>query len=59
MTAEEAKQLRPGDEVFWRDPDDGACSRHITIARIRINDDIATIVDHRGGVLDCFLSELE
>ena len=63
MNLEEVIQLHPGDEVYWNDPDDGQCSRHIIIADIdfvtnKENDLIIQIVDQDAGYLECFMHEL-
>ena len=64
MTLKEVQQLRPGDEVYWRDPDGGKCSRHYTIQQISLmpgntdNDVIVSITDVDGDTLDCFSYEL-
>lgn len=60
--------LAPGDEVTWTDPDDGACSRTLTIGTIewlesspnpiRDDEDVLRIVDTEGGELECFGREL-
>lgn len=58
MTRAELKQLRNGDEVFWTDPDDGACSRHITIQTITINGEVVCITGKDGSYLECLAEEL-
>jgi len=59
MTPQEASRLIPGREVFWNDPDGGACSRYLTIASIRLidEDDVAQITTVEGDVLECFVSD--
>lgn len=59
MTRKEAKKLHKGDQVFWNDPDEGTCSRTLTICTIQINEFVATIMEESGSVVECFLSELE
>ena len=64
MTYNEAKQLHPGDEVYWNDPDDGACSRHLTILTIDVHPDngpdtVVSIMEVDGSVVECFLKELK
>lgn len=59
MTLEEVMNLHTGDEVFWEDPDEGECSRHITIQTIEVlGDDVVRIVGKDGSELECFRSEL-
>lgn len=66
MDIKQIKSIRNGDEVFWNDPDDGLCSRMITVSRVILydqldtdGDDMAiTIVDIDGVSLECFASEL-
>lgn len=63
MKIDDAKELCPGDEVYWNDPDDGACSRYYVIHTIELRchvgvGDIARIVEQDGSVLECFISEL-
>ena len=58
MTEEEVKALRRGDEVYWTDPDDGACSRHYVILVITVRGDCVSIMDLSGDTLECFAEEL-
>jgi len=63
MTFKEAKQLHSGDEVFWNDPDDGACSRYLRIQSIDVGSDngdltIVSIMEVGGSVVECFAKEL-
>lgn len=65
MTLKEVRDLHPGDEVFWTDPDAGACSRYYTIQSIEVSNDMSLgdlttirIVDVAGDVLECFAGEL-
>ena len=64
MTFEEAKQLRPGDKVYWNDPDNSACSRYLTIKTINVYPDegpvtVVSIMEPDGDVVVCFLKELK
>ena len=59
MTLSEAKDLRPGDEVYWTDPDDGKCSGYWQIKSVQVRGTIVTIQDLDDSVLDCFAPELE
>lgn len=61
MIAEDIKRLRPGDQVYWLDPDGGICSRTITIQAwswIDEDDGAIRIVDVDGDTLECFITEL-
>ena len=58
MKIKQIAQLRPGDEVFWTDPDNGLCSRIYHIAHIEIKHDLISITDKDGSHLECFASEL-
>jgi len=51
-------QLHSGDEVYWNDPDEGRCSRHLTIQSITFKGDVIVIVDQEGQTLECFAHEL-
>lgn len=53
------KKLAPGDEVYWNDPDEGTCSRMLTIRSIRWEgDDVFVIEDVDGSVVQGFNGEL-
>lgn len=61
MTLKEVRALHRGDEVWWEDPDNGACSRHYKILEIEVIDieeEVVSIRDEDGSVLECFASEL-
>lgn len=58
MTKTQIKKLHSGDEVYWTDPDDGLCSRTLTIQSIEVKGDIVRIQDKSGDVLECFAKEL-
>jgi hypothetical protein len=58
MDTDDVKQLDNGDEVFWTDPDGGACSRLITIGAIAVNGDVVQITSKDGDYLECFAEEL-
>ena len=71
MLLKEIRELSHGDEVYWTDPDDGLCNKHITIREIQINEDPddpaleedepdAVIIIHgiNGEYLECFAQEL-
>jgi hypothetical protein len=57
MTLTQVKNLKPGDKVYWTDPDDGLCSKVLVIKKITIRGDIVRIGQH-GYCLDCFAKEL-
>jgi hypothetical protein len=59
MDIREIKKLAPGDEVYWEDPDEGACSRYITIRRIDVGPSIIQIYGTDGSYLECFSHELK
>ncbi len=58
MLVKDVEQLHNGDEVFWNDPDDGACSRHITIQAIAVSGEVVVITGKDGSDLECFAHEL-
>ncbi len=60
MNIKDTKNLNNGDEVFWTDPDNGECSRHIVIQTIAIEkgSDIVSIYGKNGDYLQCFSHEL-
>lgn len=61
MTLRQVRKLRNGDEVFWNDPDEGKCSKTITIQTIEIHGEVIRITgnDTQGYTeLECFPREL-
>jgi hypothetical protein len=72
MTLEEARELCPGDRVFWMDPADCAwkkkklywinsedsCSKSITINYIKVNGEVVFICGHDDSELECYAHEL-
>lgn len=68
MTIDQVRSLHNGDEVFWNDPDEGLCSRPVTIRELTIHSVVnegceteeaaLTISERDGGTLECFASEL-
>jgi len=59
MDQKEVKNLRPGDEVHWKDPDgESDCSRVYRIHSIRIYGDAVRITDVDGSEFECLASEL-
>lgn len=52
------KKLHPGDEVFWTDPDGGACSKSIIILEIEVKGNVVCILGKDGGYLECLAKEL-
>lgn len=57
-------ELHAGDEVFWNDPDEGACSRTLKISYITYHgeigdaDCIIQITERDGSLVECFAKEL-
>ena len=60
MTPKKAKELQPGDHVFWNDPDEGICSRILTICSIDFKEEgnVVEIMEPNGSVVECYVSEL-
>ena len=58
MKISRVRNLHPGDEVFWNDPDGGVCSRSLVISSIVIVGEVIIIFDDEGGTLECFAVEL-
>lgn len=58
MTFKDAESLKAGDQVYWADPDDDACSRVITIDYIEVKGDFVCIVEGDGSVVEAFPHEL-
>ena len=61
MRLRDFKNLHDGDEVYWTDPDEGKCSRYLTIREYNILDEdvgLVEIWDKDGSYLQCFLNEL-
>ena len=58
MKLHEVKQLQPGDEVYWSDPDNDIASRDMTIGSISIKGEVIHIVDTERCYLECFANEL-
>ena len=53
------KLLQPGDRITWTDPDQGLCSRTLTIQRIQyLPGGIVQIADNFGGYIVAHLREL-
>jgi hypothetical protein len=59
MTIKEMRKLHPGDQVFWEDPDGGACSRVLRIQTIKVVGNVATIMELDGSILECYAKELK
>jgi hypothetical protein len=61
MTRSEVEALKVGNKVFWSDPDQGLCSRLLTIHGIQVGpmDDHVELLDQNGGYVCCPFSELE
>lgn len=58
MTLKQAKTLKPGDIVFWEDPDGGSCSRNYTIKTVSVTGNIVSIEDETGDGIGCYAREL-
>ena len=60
MTKKQAKALQPGDQVYWSDPDEGTCSRLLTICSIDFKEDgnVVEIMEPNGRVVECYVREL-
>lgn len=58
MTVADAKKLRPGDQVFWNDPDEGACSRVLTIRAVEVCGNVVCIMEPNGSEVECYAREL-
>ena len=58
MKTKDVKKLKQGDEVTWNDPDDGLCTRTLTIGSIKVTGDVIRILDKDGGYLECLAKEL-
>ena len=51
--------LKPGDRVFWNDPDNGICSKYLFIARIEWkNNGIGSIALSDGNFIEVLANEL-
>lgn len=58
MRLERARQLVPGDTVYWNDPDNNTCSRWLVIQYIDIIGNVVRICEFDGSVVECFVREL-
>jgi len=59
MTRKCLLSLRPGDEVHWRDPDEGACSRNLVIQEIEVFEEgIVRITTPDGDVVEAYFREV-
>jgi len=55
----EVRRLSPGDTVYWNDPDDGCCSKFITIRSIKVlEDEMVFIHGADRSDLECYAEEL-
>jgi hypothetical protein len=60
MTYEQTKLLKPGDRVYWTDPDGNLTSRDMVIATIDASrEDCISITTPNGGEIQCLPSELK
>lgn len=53
------KVLKPGDSVWWNDPDEGACSGILKIQAIDFDADSVRITTPTGRVVEAYEWELE
>lgn len=51
-------EIEIGKEVYWHDPDDGACSCHGTIVDIR-EDGTVVLGTEDGGITEALPEELD
>jgi len=60
MQIRNVKKLHTGDQVYWNDPDNGACSRFYKIQTIEVDarSGVVTIQEPDGSVLECYAREL-
>jgi hypothetical protein len=58
MTIHDVKNLCPGDEVTWNDPDEGRCTRTGAIQYIKVTGNVVQITWNDGSDLECFAREL-
>lgn len=60
MKMRELNKLKPGDRVYWNDPDQGVCSRFYLIKNIEVTDDSddVCIEEPDGSFLECYSHEL-
>ena len=58
LTKEQIKNLRSGDEITWKDPDDGNCSKTASLRKIEVKGDMVKIYWLDGEYTEAFLSEL-
>lgn len=59
MTLTEVTEIRPGCKVRWNDPDDGACSRTVDVAKAYLRQDETVLIECQDGTtLECLPGEL-
>ena len=59
MTMMEARKLKAGDLVTWKDPDDGACSDTFVLRSVRVHGgEFLRITKEDGSVLEALPQEL-
>jgi len=58
MTNQEAKEIKPGDMVFWNDPDEETCSKLMTVKKIVIVGDVIKLTAMNGDYLEGYAEEL-
>ena len=51
--------LKPGNRVYWHDPDNNRCSREYVIAAVEYRGDgMYLITEANGAALECYKDEL-
>lgn len=58
MTVKQARALKPGDAVWWTDPDGDLSSRWLSIEHVQILGDFVEIVEPDGSCLQALPREL-
>jgi len=61
MKIKEARNLKAGDRVYWNDPDEGTCSKWLTIGTIEVTDDGECFISGPApeyDELECYAHEL-
>jgi hypothetical protein len=63
MEIDQLRKIRPGDTLYWRDPDGDACTRTLTVKSLTLADDAGddspvTVEEPSGAVVECSPGEL-
>ena len=48
-----------GRKMMWVDPDDGVCSKVVTVLDDTSHPDVTWVIDAHGCDMECYSSELE